>query len=197
MAAGHAAHGGSMALTLESTNPITDRLTVARSAAAAAALFLLANGVVALMSDPATLSDHTRGAGAVSELTVGLAFLAGAVSLLALTPVSGWRRWLWMLPPFGLAVGGATMIGVPLFGAEPPAWLFVLAVVPIFVGMIAVGILGSSRVWPWWTGVSVALFLPIMFTVPFNGLFMMAVWLSVAMTARHPAGTNGSSRESA
>ena len=185
-----------MALTLEPTHSLTERLTVARSAAAAAALCLLANGAVAFMSDPAALGDHTKGAGALSELTVGVAFLAGAVSLLALTPVAGWRRWLWMLAPFGLAVGGATMVGVSVVGSEPPGWLFVLAVVPLFVGMITAGVLGTGRVWPWWTGVAVALFLPMMFTLPVNGLFMMAVWACVALTARHRADPNGSSRAS-
>lgn len=172
-----------MALTLESASALTpSRLAVARGAAAAAALCLLGNGLVALGSDPVALADHTQGAGAVSEITTGLAFLAGAVSLLLLTPVVGWRRALWTMAPFGLTVGGATMVGVPLVGAEPPGWLFLIAVISIFVGMIAAGVLGTGRVWPWWSGVGVALFLPIMFTLPLNGLFMMAVWLLVALT---------------
>ncbi|AXH94830.1 hypothetical protein DV701_00295 [Ornithinimicrobium avium] len=128
------------------------------------------------MGDPATPADHTRGAGAASEVTTGLAFLAGALCLMALTPVGGWRRLLWLLAPIGLTIGGATMLAVPLVGVEPPGWLFVLAVVPIFVGMIAAGVLGTRRVWPWWTGAAVALFLPIMLVMPYNGFLMTAVW---------------------
>lgn len=175
---------GRMALTLTRSPRRTDRLRVARAGAAAAVAFLLVNGIVALMADAEALHDHSRGAGALSELTVGLAFLAGAVSLVALTPVRGWRRALWLLAPFGLVVGGVTMVGVAIVGAEPPGWLFVLGVAPLLVGMIAAGVIGTGRVWPWWTGLGVALFLPIMFTMPLNGLLMSAVWASVALTVR-------------
>lgn len=176
-----------MTLTLQPHAVTATRVTLARRAAAAAALCLLANGVVALVGDPATLADHTRGAGAASEVTTGLAFLAGALSLTVLTPVTGWRRLLWLLAPFGLTIGGATMVAVPLVGAEPPGWLFVLAVLPILVGMVATGVLGTRRVWPWWTGLAVALFLPIMFSMPYNGFLMTAVWACVALTvhSRH------------
>lgn len=188
-------HGERMALTLTPRPVRTDRLKAARAGAAAAAGLLLVGGIVALMSDPVTLADHSQGAGALSELTTGLAFVAGALALAALTPVRGWRRVLWMLAPFGLAVGGLTMVGVPIVGAEPPGWLFLLAVAPILVGMIAAGVIGTRRVWPWWTGVGVALFLPIMFAMPLNSLFMSGVWACVALTVREhvsPArGTGG------
>lgn len=175
-----------MTLTVVPPTVTTTRVSLARGAAAAAALCLLANGVVALMGDPATLTDHTRGAGAASEVATGLAFLAGALSLAALTPVTGWRRMLWLLAPTGLTIGGATMLAVPLLGAEPPGWLFLLAVLPITVGMICAGVLGTRRVWPWWTGVAVALFLPVMFSMPYNGFLMTAVWACVALTVhRH------------
>lgn len=75
------------------------------------------------------------------------------------------------------------MIGVPAVGEEPPAWLFLLGLVPSFFGLIAVGVLGTRRVWPWWTGVALALFLPIMFLVPFNNIPMAAVWVLAALTA--------------
>ena len=79
------------------------------------------------------------------------------------------------LAPFGLGVGGLPMVAVPVVGSEPPIRLFLLAVVPIFVGLIAVGVLGTKRVWPWWTGVAVALVLPMMVLLLFNNLFMAAV----------------------
>lgn len=165
--------------------PRSDVPRGARIAAAFAALFLLANGAVALAGDPASLADHTRGAGAASEMTTGLAFLSGAVCLQWLTPVAGWRRLLWSLAPIGLAVGGVTMVAVPLSGAEPPGWLFLATVACILVGMTAAAVLGTRRVWPWWTGVAVALFLPAMFLVPLaNGLVMMLVWVAVAATVR-------------
>ncbi|NLG23609.1 MAG: hypothetical protein GX555_19530 [Actinomycetales bacterium] len=174
-----------MTLTLDHTTPTTRALTPARSAAWAAAALLLAGGTVALLADADTLADHTAGAGAVSEAVTGLAFLAGAVTLALLTPVNGWRRVLWALAPVGLTIGGLTMVLVPLLGAEPPGWLFLLGVVPSFVGLIAAGVLGTARRWPWWTGLALALFLPIMFLLPFNSIPMAAVWAAVALTARH------------
>ena len=74
------------------------RLRPARLAAGAAAVLLLVGGTVALFTDAA--ADHTRGAGAVSEVLTGMAFLAGAVALALLTPVRGWRLVLWALVPF-------------------------------------------------------------------------------------------------
>lgn len=160
---------------------------VARRAAWAAVLALGVNALIGALSDAETLLDHSRGAGALSEITAGMAFLAGAVALHVLTPVSGWRRGLWMLAPLGLAIGGLTMVAVPVAGAEPPTWLFLLAVLPTLVGTVAAGVLGTrERLWPWWTGVALSLFLPIMFTLPFNSLVMAAVWASVAATAGRP-----------
>jgi hypothetical protein len=82
----------------------------------------------------------------------------------------------WWLAPFGLAVAGAPMLGVPVTGTEPPLWLFLLSVIPTFVGMIAAGVLGTRRVWPWWVGLGLALFLPVMFVVPLNGLLLASSW---------------------
>lgn len=173
-----------MTLTLDEVPaPTTRRVAAARIAAAGAAVCLLAGGTVALLADSAVLADHTRGAGALSELLTGVAFLAGACALVMLTPVRGWRRVLWSLAPFGLVVGGLTMVAVPVIGAEPPTWLFLLGIVPSFLGLIGAGILGTKRVWPWWTGLGLALFLPIMFLVPFNSIFLAAVWGCVAVTA--------------
>lgn len=172
-----------MTLTLESVRvPAPGRRTLSRIAAAVAAGILLTGVVFALVSGTAVPTDNTRGAGALSELLMGLAFLAGAGALALFTPVRGWRLVLWILAPFGLAVGGLTMIGVPAVGQEPPTWLFLLGVVPSFFGLLAVGIIGTRRVWPWWTGLALALFLPIMFLVPFNNIPMAVVWALVALT---------------
>lgn len=169
--------------TAQSTT--VDHLPPARTAAWVAAICLFANGLLALFYDVATLSDHTRGPGMISRITTGLAFVAGAGSLALLTPVTGWRRWLWTAGPAGLALAGATMLAVPVVGAEPPPWLFLLAVVPTLFGTVAAGVLGAKKgTWPWWTGTGLALLLPIMFTLPFNGFLMAGVWMAIALTAR-------------
>lgn len=152
-------------------------------AALGAAALLLTGGTTALFADPAALADHTSGIGALSEILTGLAFLAGALCLILLRPVRGWRAWLWSLAPFGLTVGGLTMLAVPVIGQEPPGWLFLLGVVPCFVGLIAAGVLGTRRIWPWWAGLALALFIPIMFALPFNSVPMAGVWICVALTA--------------
>lgn len=174
-----------MALTLGTVHQTTSTTPhpTARVAALGAAALLLAGGTVALLADPDALADHTGGLGALSEILTGLAFLAGALTLTLLRAVNGWRAWMWALAPFGLTVGGLTMLAVPVIGQEPPGWLFLLGVIPSFVGLIAVAVLGTKRVWPWWTGLALALFLPIMFGLPFNSLLMAAVWVCVAYTA--------------
>jgi hypothetical protein len=159
----------------------TTTATARWSAALAAGVFL-ANGVIGLVGND--VSDHSTGAGLLSELTAGLGFLAAAVALALLTPVTGWRRLLWWLAPSGLTVAGLTMVGVTVIGSEPAEWLFVVAVLPTFVGLLAAAVLGTGRAWPWWTGLGLALFLPVMFLLPFNAFVMALVWLLVAATAR-------------
>jgi hypothetical protein len=161
--------------------------------ALAAAGVLVVNGAVGLIA-PDTVGDHSTGAGLVSELTAGAAFLLAAISLVLLTPAVGTGRSeragkaLWLLAPAGLAVAGLTMVGVVLTGSEPGEWLFVAAVLPTFIGLVAAGVIGSRRgVWPWWTGVGVAVFLPVMFLVPFNSFVMAGIWLAVALTVARPA----------
>lgn len=153
-------------------------------AAAAAAALLAAEGVVALLAGD-DLGDHTTGLGLLSEALVGLAFLAAAVALAPLTPRGGVRRVLWALAPLGLSVAGATMLGVTVVGAEPVEWLFLAAVLPTFVGTVAAGVIGArAGRWPWWTGVALALFLPMMFTLPFNSWVMAVVLGAVAVAVR-------------
>ncbi|MGC0250670.1 hypothetical protein [Pseudactinotalea sp. Z1748] len=168
-----------------STTPpstIETRIRRARIAAALAAAILIVNGVLTFFDGD--LSDHTTGIGLVSEVTAGAAFLAGALALALIVPVTGWGALLWWLAPAGLTIAGVIMLGVPITGQEPAEWLFLLAVVPTSLGLIAAGVLGSRRRWPWWTGAGLALFLPIMFLAPFNGLLMALVWLAVAITLR-------------
>lgn len=166
-----------------------------RSAALTAATLLFTTGVLTLFGDDAALGDHTEGLGALSEILTGLAFLAGAVALAVLRPVTGWRGLLWTLAPVGLALSGVSMLLVPVLAAEPPGWLFLGGVLPTFVGMIAAGVIGvRSGLWRWWTGVAVAVFLPIMFTLPFNTVLMAAVWVLVALSGRAGPQGAGSSR---
>jgi hypothetical protein len=83
-----------------------------------------------------------------------------------------------------MTLAGLTMVGVPIVGSEPPDWLFVVAVAPTFVGLVAAAVLGAGRRWPWWTGAGVAAFLPLMFLLPpeVNGFAMALVWLTVGLT---------------
>ena len=153
----------------------------AEGAAVAAALLLVANGVIGLLGD---VDDHTAGLGLLSEVTAGVAFLGGAVALALLCPVTGLRRVLWWLGPVGMTVTGATMIGVPVIGSEPAEWLFVVAVLPTLVGTVSAGVLGAGRLWPWWTGAGLALLLPVMFLLPFNSFVMAAIWFTVGRVVR-------------
>ncbi|MCK0113782.1 hypothetical protein MWU75_16670 [Ornithinimicrobium sp. F0845] len=171
-------------LDIPHTSTPAPRPLLARGTAVAAAVLLLGGGTVAILAGSEQVGDHTQGLGALSEIVTGLAFLAAAFCLVLQRPVRGWRAWLWSLAPFGLTVGGLTMLAVPVLGQEPPGWLFLLGVVPSFVGLVAAGVLGTRRLWPWWTGVAVALFLPIMFALPFNSVPMAGVWVCVALTAR-------------
>ncbi|WP_028659616.1 hypothetical protein [Nocardioides insulae] len=150
-----------------------------RTAAGVAAGVLFANVGIGF----GDVEDHTTGLGLASELTAALAFLALAVALAATVPVTGWRALLWWSGPVGLTIAGLTMIGVPVVGAEPADWLFVLSVLPTLIGTVAAGVLGSRRIWPWPTGVGLALFLPIMFLAPLNSLWMALVCLGVLLTA--------------
>jgi hypothetical protein len=160
------------------------RSTSAVTCAATAAGALVVNTAVGLLASGDELNDHTRGLGALSEVTAAAAFIAGAAALALLTPVRGWRAAAWWLAPFGLALGGASMLAVPVIGAEPPFWLFLLAVVPSFLGLIAAGILGTGRLWSWWAGLGLALFLPVMFIVPLNGPILAAIWAGVALSLK-------------
>ena len=161
----------------------TTRPASARPVALVAVAALAVDAVVSAVAGPDALSDHMRGAGAVSEVAVGLAFLACAATLVLLRPVAGWRGLLRWLGPVGLALGGVIMVCVPAVGSEPPGPLVDLALLPALVGMVAAGIVGTTRrVWPWWTGLGVALFLPVMFTAPYNSVLMALIWLAVAST---------------
>lgn len=148
----------------------------ARLAAALTAAVLIAVAALGLSGD---VSDHTHGLGAASEILAGVSFLTAAVTLILLRPVSGWRGALWWLAPIGLGISGCSMLMVPVVGAEPPDWLFVVGVVPCFVGLVAAGVLGIRRIWPWWVGIGVALQLPIMFLAPLNALWMALLWIAV------------------
>jgi hypothetical protein len=172
-------------MTLTATpSTTTGRSTVAGTSAVAAAAALALNSVVGLLAGGEGLDDHSQGLGALSEASAGVAFLAGAVALAVVTPVRGGRAAAWWLAPAGLATAGATMVTVPLTGAEPPLWLFVLVIVPTFVGLVAAGVLGTGRLWPRWVGLGLGAFLPVMFLVPLNGPLLAAIWVGVALALR-------------
>lgn len=158
--------------------------TLPKAAAAFAVAALLGDLALGLAA-PDAMSDHSQGAGRVSEALVGLAFLLGSVALAALVPHRGrWGRALWWLAVAGLAAMGVTMLAVVVTGAEPPSALVTAETLATLVGMVATGVLGARRgVWPWPVGVGLALFLPLMFLAPLNALFMAAVWLGVAACA--------------
>lgn len=162
------------------TSRVRHRLPAVIPAVGAAALLFI-NGVLGLVGD---VDDHTSGSGMFSELTAGAAFLAGATALVLLRPRDARSRIPWGMAIAGLTLSGGTMLGVTLIGAEPAEWLFLVAVLPSFIGMLGTGVVGVRRVWPWWTGAGVALFLPVMFVLPFNSFVMAAIWLAVGLTGR-------------
>jgi len=167
------------------------RRHAAAAASTVAALALLGDAVVAAAA-PDQMGDHSQGAGRVSELLVAAAFLAGALALVLLAPAGRAHRALWLLAPAGLAVAGLTMLGVVLTGAEPPEWLFLVAIAPTAVGMVAAAVIGvRARIWSWPVAVGVAAFLAIMFFLPFNSVLMALVWGTVALAASGVRGLTG------
>jgi hypothetical protein len=171
--------------------PITLRRRTAATAAGLAAVLLLVGAAIALLA-PENLADHSRGAGRLSELVTGLAFLAGAVTLVLLAPDGAPRRPLWMLAPAGLAITGLSMLGVVVTGTEPPEWLFLLAVGTTLVGMVVAAVIGTrAGTWTWPVAVAVALYLPVMFLLPWNSVVMALIWLALALAALGRSGFAG------
>lgn len=119
-------------------------LQIARSAALAAALFLLANMVLAIMA-PDQMGDHATTAGRLSEAVVGVSFLAGAVALAALLPRPASARWFWLMGIAGLATSGLTMVAVFATALEPPFQLFLAEVAVTVPALVAIGVSGVRR----------------------------------------------------
>lgn len=121
--------------------PQIRRLSLARSAAAGAAFFLLGNVVLAIAA-PGQPGDHATAAGRLSEGSVGASFLAGAVAFAALLPRPSSARWFWLLGIIGLGASGLTMLAVFTTALEPPFQVF-LAEVALTVPALAAGLAGA------------------------------------------------------
>jgi hypothetical protein len=160
-------------------------------AAGFAALALLGDATVSLLH-PDALTDHASGAGRLSELLSGVAFVAMAVALLPPTRAITRRRWLFAAAPVGLGLCGLVMVAVVVTGHEPHVAVFLVSVTLSLVGCVAAAVIGQrSGVWPWVTATGVAMVLPILFLVPFNSLVLAGVWAMVAVSTRLPRSGDG------
>jgi hypothetical protein len=167
------------------TSPGRTSPPLTRSAGLLAALLLLAEAALGLAA-PDQMGDHTTGMGRLSEALAGAAFVVGALALLPLVP-AGRSRVLFGLAPIGLATSGLTMVSVVVVRSEPAEWLFLVAVAALLVGTISAGVIGARRgTWPLWTAVCVALFVPVMFLVPFNSVVLAAAFVAVALSSSGP-----------
>lgn len=165
------------------TRPDSRRI-VSLSAAIAASLLLIANAVLAAIA-PDAMGDHSTGLGRLSEGLAGLSFVAGGLAIAALAPSGAFARSIWILAVVGCAACGITMLAVFVSTVEPPTELVMIEVAVTAIALIGTAVVGGiRRVWPWWVAAGVALLLPIMFLVPFNSVFMAAIWLAVATWAR-------------
>jgi hypothetical protein len=171
--------------TAATTPAVRNTPPLTRTAGLLAALLLLAEAALAL-AVPDQMGDHTTGLGRLSEALAGAAFIAGAAALLPLVP-HGRSRILFGLAPVGLGTAGLTMVSVVMVRSEPVEWLFLLAVGALLIGTISAGIIGVRRgLWPLWTGVAVALLVPVLFLAPLNSVFLAAIFAAVAISTTAP-----------
>ncbi len=174
----------SQSSTSQAVTPRTTARTLARTAALVAAVFLLANMVLAIVA-PGQMGDHATAAGRLSEGLVGLSFIAGAAALLPLLPQPATARWFWLLGIAGLAASGLTMLAVFATTLEPPFQLFLAEVAVTAPALVGIAVSGVRRGnWPWWVGLGIALLLPIMFLLPLNSMIMAIVWIVAAWQLR-------------
>ena len=151
--------------------------------AVATAAAFAAEAVVAALF-PATLADHSTGAGRVSEALAGLAFLLAAGALVA---YAGRRRWSFLPAVLGCAAMGVAQVDIAARGDEWPELLVTVIVLAAFAGLLLAGIVGArARIWPWWVVALLAVVVPALFLVPSpgNSAVLAAIWAAVAVGTR-------------
>jgi hypothetical protein len=157
-------------------------------AAALVAVVLLVDAALGLVAD---VDDHTRGAGLVSEVLFALAVLLVAIVVAAVQacqarPPQGWAdRLAWAghwLAVVALVLAAIVALSVPIRGEEPPDAVSTPVVLGALLGLLAFGIAAAViRVVPWWAGLVVAFFFPVLFLGGAVGaLVVAAAWLLVA-----------------
>jgi hypothetical protein len=124
------------------------------------AVLIAAEAVVATVGSEG-ISDHSSGAGRLSEALLGIAFLTAAVALVLFLP-RGVPARVTSLPGIAAtALTGVAMLSVTVTGEEWPEPIVTALVLVNLVGLIAQGVIAwRTRVWPWWVGLLVSLFLP-------------------------------------
>jgi hypothetical protein len=153
--------------------------TRARWLAVATAVVWAAEAVVAALF-PANLSDHSTGAGRVSEALAGLGFLLGAVTLVAVVPaLSRAGRWLATPAVVGCAAVGIAQLDIAARGQEWPESVVTVIVLLAWTGLLLAGIAGArARMWPWWAVALPMLVVPALFFIPSpaNSAVIALVW---------------------
>jgi hypothetical protein len=160
-----------------------------RSLAAYATAILIAAEAVVSTVGSENISDHSSGPGRLSEALLGIAFLTAAVALMLFLP-RGVAARVTSLPGIAAtALTGVAMLSVTVTGEEWPEPIVTALVLVNLVGLIAQGVIGwRTRVWPWWAGLLVSLFLPAMFFLPnpLNSVVMALIWAGVGLAGRRP-----------
>ncbi|GAA4560787.1 hypothetical protein [Planotetraspora kaengkrachanensis] len=157
-------------------------------AAFGTALLIAAEAVVSTVGSE-TVSDHTAGAGLVSEALLGVAFLTAALALVFFLPRRVPARVACLPGIAASALTGVAMLGVTVTGEEWPEPIVTVLVLVNLAGLVAQGVIGwRARVWPWWAGLLVSLFLPAMFFLPnpVNSVTMALIWAGVGLAGRRP-----------
>ncbi|HEX5511148.1 MAG TPA: hypothetical protein VFX41_05495 [Actinomycetales bacterium] len=176
-----------MSVSLSSRERLAPTAVPGRRAGALAALcaglLMLAELAIALTAET-DLSDHSSGAGRLSEALVGLAFLAGAVALGFWAPNGRLRRALCLPAVVGTSATGLIMLVITVTGQEVSETLTTIVVLLTLVGHVIQGVVGwRAGVWPLWAGLMLGAVMLVMFLVPnpANSAGMAAVWLALAL----------------
>jgi hypothetical protein len=163
----------------------TSRLAV--PAAVATTLVLAAEAGVSGGVSGGT-SDHSVGAGRLSEALAGAAFVLAAFALAGYAVRMGpRRRWLGLPAVAGTGLAGIAMLTIAATGREWSEPVTTGIVLLALVGLVLQGFLGwRSGVWPAWVAVLLAALMPVMFLVPnpFNSAVMALCWAGTALATR-------------
>lgn len=152
--------------------------------AGATALAFVAEAAVATIW-PADLSDHSTGAGRVSEALAGLGFLLAAATLVALA--SKRLRALFALGVLGCAAVGVAQVDIAARGDEWPESVVTVIVLAAWAGLVLAGVAGTrAGRWTWPVAVALGAVVPALFFVPspFNSVVIALLWLAVGAVTR-------------